>query len=481
MVAMVLQVYNTLSRSKEEFRPRNGMHVDMFVCGLTPYDDAHLGHAKTFISFAIAVRWLRRLGYDVKYVQNITDIEDKIIARAKERGISPSELEGNYEKRFFEDMEALGIKGDVDMYPRSHDYIDAIKEQIQLLIDRGYAYELQGDIYYDVAKFPSYTKLSGVKLEELERHRIEPKEGKVNSYDFALWKASKDGEPSWDARFTFNGKEKELPGRPGWHIEDTAMTHEIFGPQYDLHGGANELIFTHHSNEIAQAEAAYGISPFVKYWMHSGVLNVNDMKMSKSLKNFVTIRDALSNFDAEVLKLFVASTHYRKNINYTEALMKEAKMRLNYLYAAFSVFYSMKEAKSSTRDAEVISMAENLKREFTEAMNDDFNTPLALSRLVVAINGLRAFAEANGQVGSAAKHEMVDTVLGLASIFGILGHDTYKQSLPEEAHALINEREKLRKAKRFKESDDLRDKLKREYGLVLEDTEYGTVWYKEGV
>ena len=478
---MALLVYNTLSRSKEEFRPRNGMHVDMFVCGLTPYDDAHLGHAKTFIGFAIVVRWLRRLGYEVKYVQNITDIEDKIIARAAEKKVGPFDLEAGYEKRFFEDMDALGIKADVDIYPKSHDYIEAIRVQIQLLMDRGYAYELQGDIYFDVAKFPSYTKLSGVKLDELERHRIEPKEGKRNSYDFALWKASKEGEPSWDVKFSIAGRELKMPGRPGWHIEDTAMTHDLFGPQYDIHGGANELIFTHHSNEIAQAEAAYGISPFVRYWMHSGVLNVNDSKMSKSLKNFITIREALKLFDPEVLKLFVASTHYRKEVNYTDALMKEARQRLNYMYAAFGIFYNMNEAHSAKGDAEITAAAGSLEKDFSDAMNDDFNTPLALSKLVISINKLRAFAEANTEVGAAAKKRMVDAILGLASVFGILGHETYKQKLPEQAHALILEREMLRKQKRFDESDSIRDRIQNEYGLMLEDTEYGTVWYKEGV
>ena len=478
---MALFVYNTLSRSKEEFVPIDGMNVSMFVCGLTPYDDAHLGHAKTFISFAFVVRWLRRRGFKVKYAQNITDIEDKIIARAHERGIDPFELERYYEQRFFEDMAALGIKDDVDRYPRSHDYIDAIRGQIQLLLDRGYAYLLDGDVYYNVAKFKDYTKLSGMKLDELEKHRIEPKEGKLNVYDFALWKASKPGEPTWEIKLKAEGKEIKLIGRPGWHIEDTAMTHEIFGPRYDLHGGANELIFPHHTNEIAQAEAAYGVSPFVKYWLHSGVLRVDDAKMSKSLKNFVTIREVMKEFDAEVLKLFTASTHYRKELNYRAALMKEARQRLNYMYAAFSIFYNMREVQESAGDAEISSMADRLSAEFSAAMDDDFNTPLALSRLIVAINQLRAFAEEHNEVGRAAKSKMVAAVLESASIFGILSHDSYKNSIPMAADRLIKEREQLRKSKSFEESDRIRDKLKSDYGILLEDTEFGTVWYREGV
>ena len=478
---MALVVYNTLSKSKEEFIPINNGKVDMFVCGLTPYDDAHLGHAKTFIGFAFVVRWLRHKGFKVKYVQNITDIEDKIIARAHERNMDPFELERYYEQRFFEDMAALGIKDDVDVYPRSHDYIDAIRGQIQLLLDKGYAYPLDGDVYYNVVKFRDYTKLSGMKLDELEKHRIEPKEGKVNVYDFALWKASKPGEPMWEIKLKVGGKELTLTGRPGWHIEDTAMTHEIFGPRYDLHGGANELIFPHHTNEIAQAEAAYEVSPFVKYWLHSGVLNVDNAKMSKSLKNFVTIREALKGFDAEVLKLFTASTHYRKELNYREALMREARQRLNYLYAAFSIFYNMHEVQESKDDAEIVKAADTLSEEFSAAMDDDFNTPLAMSRLTVAINQLRAFAEEHNEIGSEAKSRMVAAVLEAAAIFGILGHDTYKTSIPMEADRLIKERERLRKNKKFEESDRMRDKLKSEYGILLEDTELGTAWYREGV
>ena len=323
-----LVVYNTLTRKEEDFSPLEGDKVNMFVCGQTVYDDAHLGHAKTYITFAIISRWLRHLGYKVKYAQSLTDVEDKIIARAKERGVEAKEVAATYEKRFMEDLQALGIKDDVDAYLRSHDYIDAIRDQIQLLLDNGYAYPLEGDVYYNVAMFKDYTKLSGMKLDELNKHRIEPKEGKVNPYDFSLWKAAKEGEPSWEIKVKYKGKDVALVGRPGWHIEDTAMTYLLFGPQYDVHGGANELIFPHHTNEIAQAEAAFGKKPFVKYWLHAGVLNIRNVKMSKSLKNFITIREFLERYDAEVLKLLVSSTHYRKEIEYDDALAKEAQKRL---------------------------------------------------------------------------------------------------------------------------------------------------------
>ena len=325
-------VYNTLSRAKENFKPINGRKVNMFVCGQTVYDDAHLGHAKNYINFDVIARWLRFTGYEVKYIQNITDVDDKIIRRAAEEGTDPIGLARRFESRFMEDMEAIGVRKSVDMYPRSHDYIPEMVSQIQLLIDKGYAYVLDGDVYYDVSKFSSYTKLSGMKLEDLEKHRIEPKEGKRNSYDFALWKASKPAEPKWDITLSYGGKEHSLSGRPGWHIEDTAITHAIFGEQYDLHGGAIELIFPHHTNEIAQAEAAFGVSPFVKYWLHSGIMLIKGEKMSKSLKNFVRIRDILNKFDAESVRLFVLSTHYRKDMAYSEELLREASSRLGYMY-----------------------------------------------------------------------------------------------------------------------------------------------------
>lgn len=475
---MGLVVYNTLSRSKEEFVPFNGRDVKMFVCGQTVYDDAHLGHAKTYINFDIIVRWLRHSGYNVTYIQNITDIEDKIINRAKERNMNPLELARFYEKRFFEDMKAIGVTENVTKFPRSFDYIDAIKEQIQTLADKRFAYYLDGDVYYDVARFKDYTKLSGMKLDELGKHRIEPKEGKINVYDFALWKAAKPGEQAWRIKVRFSGREIELNGRPGWHIEDTAMTATVFGPQYDVHGGATELIFPHHSNEIAQSEAAYGKIPFVKYWLHSGVLNIKGEKMSKSLKNFVTIREALKKYEPEVLRFLFASTHYRKEVNYAEDLMLTAQKDLRYFYSSFSLFYNMKETKDKNEDKTIGDIAKTLKAEFTGAMNDDFNTPLALSKLRAAIGGLRSFAESRDSVDSKSKNDLIKTVGEIASVFGILQSDTYKEAIPEEAYDIIKKREELRRQKSFGVADELRNELKDKYKIGIDDTEYGPVWYK---
>lgn len=472
-----LFVHNTLSRTKELFVPINGNSVHMFVCGQTPYDDAHIGHAKTYVNFAIISRWLRRAGFRVKYVQNITDIEDKIIKRAKEVRSTPKELESRYESRFLDDMQTLGISKDVDMYPRSHDYISAVREQIQQLLDKGYAYPLDGDVYFDVSKFEDYTKLSRMKIEELKKHRIEPRPGKRNVYDFSLWKAAKIGEPSWRIYVKYGKEDLVLEGRPGWHIEDTAMTAAIFGPQYDLHGGATELMFPHHTNEIAQAEAASGKKPFVKYWLHSGVLNIKGAKMSKSLKNFITIRGFLKKYDAEVLKLLICSTHYRKEIDYVESVTLEAQKRVRSLNSAFSIFYNISTDEKGD-DGEVQKLIETLDEAFSEAMNDDFNTPLALGHLTRTVNLLRDFAESHVACNKEAKEVAVNTVVDLANVLGLLEGDRYKEKLPTEVHELLRKREQLRKESKYVEADLIRKELKEKYGFVVEDTPFGTIWYK---
>lgn len=475
---MPLNVYNTLSRSKEEFVPLKGKEVHMFVCGQTVYDDSHLGHAKTYISFDAIARWLKYAGYNLKYIQNITDIDDKIIARAKERGMEPLDLARYYEKRFFEDMERIGVKANVTEYARSYDYIDEMGKQIQLLLDKGYAYLLEGDVYYDVAKFKRYTELSGMNLDELEKHRIEPREGKKNQYDFALWKAAKQGEPSWKIKVKTKDKTVELDGRPGWHIEDTATTAKIFGPRYDIHGGAIELMFPHHSNEIAQAEAAYDVHPFVKYWLHSGILNIKGTKMSKSLKNFITIREVLEKYEPEALRLMISSTHYRKEVNYDEKSMGVAKSNLHYIYSGLGLFYNLKAMKLTDDDDTINQLIINFENDFTDAMNDDFNTALALSKLMTTVRGLRSFAETHTEIGTDAKESATQKIILLANIVGILEKDTYKEKLPGNALELIKEREKLRAEKQYKKADEIRTELKKEHGITLEDTDYGPIWYK---
>lgn len=472
---MAIKVYNTLSRQIEDFVPMNGNDVKMFVCGQTVYDDAHIGHAKVYINFDVIASWLRKSGFNLKYVQNITDVEDKIIARAAESGTTPEELARHFEERFMEDMSALNVKRNVDAYMRSSDYIDPVRQQIQLLIDNGYAYVLDGDVYYDVARFANYTKLSGMKLDELVRHRIEPKEGKRNQYDFALWKASKPGEPSWSIKLIIGGKEREFSGRPGWHIEDTAMTYSVFGPQYDVHGGALELLFPHHSNEIAQAEAAFGKKPFVKYWMHVGVLTVNGVKMSKSLKNFIRIRDVLEEYDAEVLRLLFSMSHYRKEVDFTPDLLSSSKKQLNDMYSSLSVLSHAAESEESQGVVEKI--VKEMSAGFGEAMDYDFNTPEAMSHLISGLNSIKKAIKDGTPITSAEKGAALSSILGMGSVIGIFSRESYKKGLSSEEKDLIAAREKLRKNGDYIQSDRMRDELENRYGISIEDTQYGTVWY----
>jgi len=463
----MLKVYNTLTRRKEVFRPRKNKTVDMFVCGQTVYDDAHLGHAKAYINFDIIVRWLRHVGFKVKYVQNITDVDDKIIRRAKERGVEPLKLAEYYTKRFFEDMEAIGVKQNVDLFPKSSDYIPQIIEQIKTLIKKGYAYVVDGNVYYHVPKFKDYTKLSRISLEELKKHRIEPDPRKRSPLDFALWKAQKPGEIAWDSPW---GK-----GRPGWHIEDTAMIFTIFGPQYDLHGGASELIFPHHTNEIAQAEAASGKKPFVKYWLHCGVLNVKGVKMSKSLRNFITIRNTLKRHGAEALRLYYASTHYRKPIDFDERNLEMAERKLEMLYNTIeNLRYAVSDKKFDENEEEFLKFTEEVKAKFADAMNDDFNTPLALSYLFNFSREINKFIKKR-KVSKKFAEKIEREFRGLGYIIGILQKEVRTEELPERIKRMIEERERARKREDWKTADRIRDEIKK-LGYILEDTPEGVRW-----
>ena len=473
----MIKVFNTLTKSMEEIIPMNGNHINMFVCGQTVYDDMHLGHAKTYVNFDVIVRWLRFLGYDVTYLQNITDVDDKIINRSKELGISANELVNKFEARFFEDVEALGIKKNVTKYLRSHNYIEAIVNQIQSLLDRKFAYLLEGDIYFDVDKFQTYTALSGMKLEELKKHRIEPKEGKRNVYDFVLWKAAKSNEPKWDIELVINNKKIKLPGRPGWHIEDTAMTFTEFGPQYDIHGGASELIFPHHTNEIAQAEAASGLKPFVKYWLHSGVLFINNQKMSKSLKNFICVREVLEKYNYEDIRFFINSTHYRKDLNYDISNINEAKDKLNYIYSVLNMLYNLnEEIIDNGKNKDLQKDIEKFKTEFTNAMNSDFNVPLAISSLMIFIGEIKIYCEKYGIIGKEIKNKAIAEILNLANNLGIIENSKYKNEIDDQTKALIKERESARKNRDFIKADKIR-KMINEKGVEIEDSDNGTIYY----
>ncbi|MBE0517374.1 MAG: cysteine--tRNA ligase, partial [Methanophagales archaeon] len=359
---MVLKVYTTLRRTKTPFIPRTEKNVQLFVCGPTVYDYSHIGHARTYVAFDVIARYLRYKGYEVFYLQNITDIDDKIIIRAREEGVSWKELADKYTRAYLEDIAALKITS-VNKYAPATQYVDAILRQVRALIEKGYAYELDDGIYYDVSQFTEYGKLSGRTVGEAEDtiSRIDETIGKRTRADFCLWKRHKPGEPYWESEL---GR-----GRPGWHIEDTAITETEFGPTYDIHGGAQDLIFPHHEAEIAQMEAISGKKPMVKYWLHTGFLKVEGRKMSKSRGNFITIHEALNKWDVDTLRLMLVSTHYRSPINYSESAVEQAQGSLRYIRTA---------TKSGKKRGDVKKWIET----FVDAMDDDFNTPKVVALLL---------------------------------------------------------------------------------------------------
>ena len=381
---MPLKLYNTLSRKKEIFKPRKEKQVNLFVCGPTVYDFSHLGHARTYIAFDVIVKYLRQNGYDVFYLQNITDIDDKIINRAKELARKGEEDKSSFsaiavarlfEKEYLDDVKSLKING-VTKYARATDHIEEIISQVSRLIEKGCAYRIEDGIYYDISKFKGYGKLSKRTILQAEDavSRIDENKEKRNKGDFCLWKFSKSGEPNWQSPW---GK-----GRPGWHIEDTAITEKYFGPQYDIHGGARDLIFPHHEAEIAQMEAISGRNPLVKYWLHSGFLTVNGQKMAKSLGNFITIRDFLKENSARFLRFLVVKAHYRSPIDYSEKLISQTKRELEKIDEFLEKIRSTK-SKIQTDSKFQIS---KYKKEFETAMEDDFNTPEALAVVFDLIN-----------------------------------------------------------------------------------------------
>ena len=457
---MALKLHNTLTRKKEIFKPIKGKKVNLFVCGITPYDYAHIGHAKTYVQFDVIVKYLRYSGYDVFYLQNVTDIDDKIIQRAKQKKLKPLDLARAFEKEYHKDMKDLGVDS-VNKFSRATECIKEIIKQINILVEKGFAYKIEGDgIYFNLSKFPEYGKLSGRKSAEAEDAvtRIDESIKKLNKGDFCLWKKSKKDEPSWKDPW-FNG------GRPGWHIEDTAITESAFGPQYDIHGGARDLMFPHHEAEIAQMESASGKKPLVRYWLHTGFLNVKGQKMAKSLGNFIIIRDALKKYDAKVLRLFYISSHYRSSVDFSEELLEQAKSSLERLND-----FARKLKNSKEKDARTSSginsvddekLIENTKKEFLRHMDDDFDTPKALA---VIFDFVR---EVNKKGGGKKSYELM---LEFDKIFNIL--DTEEEKIPTEIKNLVAQREKAREEKDFEKADKTREDLKKK-GYLLEDTKEG--------
>ena len=466
-----MQIYNTLTRKKEEFVPLKGNKVNIYTCGPTVYDFFHVGNARVFITFDMIRNYLKFRGYDVTFVQNFTDIDDKIIKRANEENITVKELGERFIDEYFKDADALGIER-ADVHPKATEHIEDIIELIKTLIDNGYAYEVDGDVYYATRKFKEYGKLSQQNVDELEAGaRIEPGEKKKDPMDFALWKAQKPGEPAWDSPW---GK-----GRPGWHIECSVMAMKYLGETIDIHGGGPDLIFPHHENEIAQSEAATG-RPFARYFMHVGYLNIDNQKMSKSLGNFFTVRDILKKYDPEVLRFFMLSSHYRSPINFSEDLMQQAKSSLERLYNAL---YSMEHLENLAEDRELVEKdkeyldkLEKYEREFVEAMDDDFNTADAIASLFNIVR------EYNMKVDEKSPREIVkatkETLLNLGSVLGFFRKFEEKTLLDEEIEQKIREREEARKSKNYALADKIRDELKAQ-GIILEDTPSGVRWKRQ--
>ncbi|MFS6937582.1 cysteine--tRNA ligase [Neisseria animaloris] len=467
----MLTVYNTLTRQKEEFIPIDPKNVRMYVCGMTVYDYCHLGHARVMVVFDMVARWLRVQGYPLTYVRNITDIDDKIIARAAENGETIGELTERFIQAMNEDAAALGvIRPDVE--PKATGHVRQMLSMIQRLIDNGKAYAADnGDVYYAVREFAAYGQLSGKSLDDLRAgERVEVDGFKRDPLDFVLWKAAKPGEPAWESPWG--------QGRPGWHIECSAMSEELFGDTFDIHGGGADLQFPHHENEIAQSCGAHGgscghnrsgdkaIESHVKYWLHNGFIRVDNEKMSKSLGNFFTIREVLEKYDAEVVRFFILRAHYRSPLNYSDAHLNDAKGALTRLYTALK----------NTPPAEftVNENANDYTRRFFAAMNDDFGTVEAIAVLFELAN----------EVNKTNSNELAGCLKALGSIIGLLQRDpqeflqggSVSDGLSnEEIESLIEQRKQARTEKNWAESDRIRDLLNAE-NIILEDGAGGTTW-----
>ena len=453
---MSLKVYNTLSGKKEEFQPLNDKEVKTFVCGPTVYDYAHIGHARTYVVFDMIVKYLRQKDYDVYYLQNITDIDDKIIERANERNTTPKKLARKYEKAYLEDMEKLNVNS-IDKYARATEHIDQIISQVKCLKERDYAYELEDGIYYDLSRFEDYGKLSGrTTLDEEDAvSRIDEAKNKKNKRDFCLWKDSKENEPSWDSPW---GK-----GRPGWHIEDTALTEKYLGSQYDLHGGARDLIFPHHEAEIAQMEALSGKKPMVKYWTHAGFLTVNGEKMSKSEGNFITIRDFLKDYSPRVLRLFVLKSHYRSPVDYNEEVLKQVKNQIE------KVDEFLSRLKNYEPKSESTSLVKEAEEKYEKAMEDDFNTPETLAAVFELIKKANTALDKD-ELSQKNKKNIVHFLNKVDHVFDFIF--VKEEEIPKGIKELAQKREKLRKQEEYEQADKIRKEIE-EKGYQVKDTDQG--------
>lgn len=469
----MIQLYNTLTKKKEEFVPMQPGKVRMYVCGPTVYNYIHIGNARSAIAFDTVRRYLEYKGYQVKYVSNFTDVDDKIIKASQEMDLTVPEVTEKFIKAFYEDTDSLNVKR-ADLNPRVMDNMDDIISFVQTLVDKGYAYESGGDVYYRARKFKKYGLLSGQSINDLEqgasaRLSAEDQAKKEDPLDFAVWKAAKPGEIAWDSPF---GK-----GRPGWHIECSVMSTKYLGDTIDIHGGGQDLEFPHHENEIAQSEAKTG-HKFANYWMHNGFVTIGeeDEKMSKSLGNFVTVHDLLDQVDPQIVRFFMATTQYRRPIRYSSANLRDAKANLERIQtAADNISYRLKQAEQGELDATVQKEFQDHKARFEEAMDDDFNAQNGIAVVYELVKELNIYA-AKDQVNAATLQYLLDGFEKIVSVFGI----EIKQAgiLDEQIEAKIKERNAARKNKDFALSDQIRDELK-EQGIILEDTPQGTRWKRD--
>ena len=493
-----MQLYNTLSRQKETFKPLTPEKVGLYACGVTVYDDCHLGHARSCVAFEVLVRYLERRGLTVTWVRNFTDIDDKILRRAQETGVPWKEVAERYIASFREDMNALGVPP-AQIEPKATEHIPQILDLIRRLEDLGFAYggHAGGDVFFRVRRFPGYGKLSGQKVEDMESGaRIEVDPNKEDPLDFVLWKASKPGEPAWDSPWG--------PGRPGWHIECSAMSMQYLGETFDLHGGGQDLVFPHHENELAQSEAATG-KPFARYWLHHGLLTINAEKMSKSLGNFFTVKEVLARFPAEVVRFFLINCHYRSPLDFSDAALAEAETALLRLYTCLARIQEvLRDYPDLQPQHPVDTYPDNLTLEefhrfgslrarFDAAMDDDLNTAQALGYLFETVRLLNRLLEAPSDDPGylTILQEMYDELVDLGRVLNLLQADpsamvaSLRQKAadlkitPDEIQQLIDARTQARQDKDWAGADAIRKQLL-ELDILLEDTPQGTIWKVKG-
>ena len=456
-----MQVYNTLTRKKEDFVPVKEGKVSIYACGPTVYNFFHIGNARPFIVFDTLRRYFEYRGYEVTFIQNFTDIDDKMIRRANEEGITVRELSERFIREYYIDADALGVRR-ATKNPRATEHIDDIIEIVKALLEKGHAYVTEdNDVYFSVRSFPAYGRLSGQSIDDLESgSRVDPGEQKQDPLDFALWKAQKPGEPAWESPWGL--------GRPGWHIECSAMSMKLLGETFDIHAGGQDLIFPHHENEIAQSEAATG-KPFAKYWMHNGYINVNNQKMSKSLNNFFTVREIAAEYELEAVRLFMLSAHYRSPVNFSRELIEQAHAALSRLKTAKRRLEEAQVGPATNEDEAFVSGLAAYKKAFCEAMDDDLNTADALGTLFELARACNTFvSEPRSKEALEAGRNLFNELSG---VLGLL-EGSVEEEFPKEALNLVKERENARLNKDWAEADALREALK-QMGYTVEDTKQG--------